>query len=233
MKELLGEDTSQVYLTPSLQEEIQKLQNLHTEILSGILTSFEKGVEIGERLSKIKERLPHGQFTSFIEKNIIAFSLRTAQRYMKIYEHRDELRMKLNENLDITSAIKFLTDQKNALRKKGEKPSKTQTETRDIFADHTNKVRMATHNFLRIAKTDPERALEKLKATPEKIPLVSEGIDIKVSKSHSRKEKLERDILNLESKKLEISKEIKKKRRELKLENKEGEKLHAIQLNLF
>ena len=70
MKELLNEDTSQVYLTPSLQEEIEKLQTLHTDILSGILTSFEKGVEIGERLYKIKERLPHGQFTSFIENNI-------------------------------------------------------------------------------------------------------------------------------------------------------------------
>lgn len=233
MKELLSEDTSQVFLTPSLQEEIDKIQTLHTDILAGIITSFEKGVEMGERLFKIKERLPHGQFTSFIENNIIAFSLRTAQRYMKIYEHRDELRIQLNENLDISSALKFLTNQKNSLRLKGKKPNKEETEKRSIFADHENKVRMATHNFLRIAKTNPERALEKLKATPEKIPLVNEGIDKKVSKSHSKKEKLEREIINLESKKLEINKEIKKKRRELKLENKEGEKLHAIQLNLL
>lgn len=233
MKELLNEDTSQVYLTPSLQEEIEKLQTLHTDILSGILTSFEKGVEIGERLYKIKERLPHGQFTSFIENNIKAFTLRTAQRYMKIFEHRDELRIKLNENLDISSALKFLTDQKKSLRLEGKKPSKEETEKRSTFADHKNKVRMATINYLRIAKTNPERALERLKTTPEKIPLISEGISEKVSKIKSKREKLQNDILDLENKKKNINKEIKKKRRELRLESKEGEKLHAIQLNLL
>ncbi len=49
---------------------IKEINNLHSEIITGIRATLHKAVELGGRLKEVKEILPHADFTSWMESNI-------------------------------------------------------------------------------------------------------------------------------------------------------------------
>jgi len=78
---------------------IEEILNLHDEIDQQAKTILPKIMRIGELLVEQKQKLPHGQFARWIEKNL-PFSTRTAQNYMRVFRHKEKIE---NENISVLS----------------------------------------------------------------------------------------------------------------------------------
>jgi len=86
--------------------QADRLKQLHGEIMGAARMVMDKAIEAGGILQEVKASLPHGEFTEWVEQNA-GFNIRTAQRYMKIYENRDVLK---NDSVSLlTDAHKMLT----------------------------------------------------------------------------------------------------------------------------
>jgi hypothetical protein len=56
-------------------------------------------MRVGELLVQQKQKLPHGEFTKWVEENL-PFCVRTAQNYMKVFRNNKQLK---NENVSLLS----------------------------------------------------------------------------------------------------------------------------------
>jgi hypothetical protein len=77
-----------------------EINRLHSEILDAAKTTIEKAIRIGKLLLEAKQNAGHGNWLAWIKDNI-SFDVRTAQRYIRVYEHRDLLK---NDNVSHLSA---------------------------------------------------------------------------------------------------------------------------------
>lgn len=102
---------------------ISEIEKYHAESVGGMRTSLLAAINAGERLTQKKDTLKHGEWTRWIVENL-SFDIRTAQRYMKAYEHRDQLK---NDTVShLTAAYRLLEDSVirvdvEAARKKAQK----------------------------------------------------------------------------------------------------------------
>lgn len=64
-----------------------RIRELHAEAQALAEGAIERALEAGELLAEVKETLPHGDFGAWVEENC-GFTVRTAQRYMRLHEHR-------------------------------------------------------------------------------------------------------------------------------------------------
>ncbi len=86
--------------------QAERLKQLHEEIMGAARMVLDKAIEAGGILHEVKAKLPHGDFSAWIETNT-GFNIRTAQRYMKIHDNRDQLK---NDSVSLlTDAHKLLT----------------------------------------------------------------------------------------------------------------------------
>lgn len=91
--------------------QAERLRQLHGEIVGAAWMVIEKAIEAGAILAEVKASLPHGGFTAWVEAEA-GFSVRTAQRYMKIYDNRDMIK---NDSVSLlTDAHRLLTESKQA-----------------------------------------------------------------------------------------------------------------------
>lgn len=223
----LQKETSQVFLTDSLRDEIQKIESLHTEVISSIITTFEKGCEIGERLVKIKEKLPHGQFISFVQTHITAFKLRMAQNYMKIFENKDELRVQLHNNLDISSAVKFLAKRKEKRIQENKRPTKEEIQAERVIDEHEKKLKTVWKKFQSLDKKSHRKALEYFSSpdNTDKKELLREIVLQKKENIGKTIEKRLEQVKRLKDK-------LEKKENELKEKIKENKRLDSLKEKL-
>lgn len=84
---------------------IREVRVLHEEIAGHIKSSLEKAFTIGGLLVLQKGRLQHGQFTSWLKKNV-PFSERTARNYMRLFN--DRYKLKTANVSDLSEAYRFL-----------------------------------------------------------------------------------------------------------------------------
>ena len=83
-----------------------RLNQLYLEIVKDAQSLLTRVIEAGGILTELKASLPHGEFAPWVNDNLV-FSMRTAQRYMKIYLHREELK---NDSVSLLNdAHKMLT----------------------------------------------------------------------------------------------------------------------------
>ncbi|TGK12817.1 DUF3102 domain-containing protein [Leptospira stimsonii] len=80
--------TSDDALIVQTDKVAESLNQLHQSILTSGKNMIKFAIEAGELLVKKKGELKHGEFTPWIEENL-SFKVRTAQRYVKIYEMRE------------------------------------------------------------------------------------------------------------------------------------------------
>lgn len=86
----------------------QQINTLHEGLESLMHQGIEMAFQIGELLTVTKQELPHGEFGTWIAENL-TFNARTAQRYMKLFENKEEL-----QNCGtISEAYRMLGDGKN------------------------------------------------------------------------------------------------------------------------
>jgi|ERR1035437_1115567 hypothetical protein len=72
-----------------LDEQVQKINALHTELTSLQIQSKQKTIEIGGLLSTLWDELPYSGIDSW-SKNSLAFSERTARMYMGSFAKKDK-----------------------------------------------------------------------------------------------------------------------------------------------
>ena len=88
---------------------MQQINVLHAEILGSLRLSVENAIQIGQLLIEQKAECAHGGWLPWLEKNV-KFTARTATNYMRLFEHRDELK---SANVsDLAEAYAVLLSQK-------------------------------------------------------------------------------------------------------------------------
>jgi hypothetical protein len=75
----------------AVESRAQKINKLHDGIIDALRKSVDKAIEIGELLTEQKAALAHGEWLPWLKANI-KFAERTAQDYMRFYEHRKMLK---------------------------------------------------------------------------------------------------------------------------------------------
>ncbi|MCZ8156819.1 MAG: DUF3102 domain-containing protein [Leptospira sp.] len=73
---------------PAVDHEITTLRNLHEGIIANARNMVQNAILIGEILTQKKSKLKHGEFIPWVESNL-NFKIRTAQRYVKMFENRE------------------------------------------------------------------------------------------------------------------------------------------------
>jgi hypothetical protein len=87
---------------------IDRLRELHGLIMGSAVKTIRAAIEAGGILVEVKGGLPHGEFTSWCEKNL-PFDVRTAQRYMRCYMLRGRL-LKNDSMSHLTGAYRLLEE---------------------------------------------------------------------------------------------------------------------------
>jgi Protein of unknown function (DUF3102) len=85
-----GIETTMETIIKSAGESISEIVTLHSEIVASARTTLDKAIRIGELLVREKKLLKHGEWLPFLAK--LPFSDPTAQRYMRCYGRRAELK---------------------------------------------------------------------------------------------------------------------------------------------
>ena len=124
----------------------KKIVKLHSQIVEYQFKGFNKAVELGDILSGIKQNLPHGAFTKWVEKEISFIGVRTAQHYMKFYHNEPTLRKQLGDNLSILEARNFMK------KSKTKDEIKLPVSTQKIINEQDEKIKNAEKDFKRFLK---------------------------------------------------------------------------------
>ena len=67
----------------------KELNELHQHIEGKLRSTVQEAIKAGGMLQQVKDDLPHGEFLSWIEKNLI-FTRMTAYNYMRVYEYKSK-----------------------------------------------------------------------------------------------------------------------------------------------
>lgn len=87
-------------------ENIERIIDLHTQLLSYGRKSLAVAIEVGQLLSEQKRTLQHGQWTAWIGEHL-PFGARTASTYMRLFAMKDLLK---SENIsDLGRAQQLMT----------------------------------------------------------------------------------------------------------------------------
>jgi len=87
--------------------EAAEIRKLHTELLGHVRITIKQAIRIGELLTAVKEGLEHGRWLPWLKANV-EFHERTARRYIRVFENREQL--KTDSVSDLTDAYRLLAD---------------------------------------------------------------------------------------------------------------------------
>ena len=93
----------------SLDTLAEEINEEHRAFVGMVRKTVEHGIHTGELLAQAKTQCPHGTWLPWLEKHFEG-SVRVAQYYMRLYNHRDELRAKTTNSthLSVSGALKEL-----------------------------------------------------------------------------------------------------------------------------
>ena len=91
------------------QAEAVKLRELHGSIMQHARMTLANAIEAGDTLMRVKAGLAHGQWLPWLKANV-PFSDRTAEKYMRCYERRAELKTKFesDSNFSLSEAYALI-----------------------------------------------------------------------------------------------------------------------------
>jgi hypothetical protein len=97
----------------SVTQSLKQIRKLHGEIFQAVRTSLPKAVKIGELLTGIKDKMDHGEWLPWIQKNL-PFSERTAQNYIRCFDEKDRLKSATVADLplSVSGALALLSEPK-------------------------------------------------------------------------------------------------------------------------
>jgi hypothetical protein len=97
-----------------LGELAEEINAEHRAFVGTFRKTVEHGIRAGELLSAAKRQSPHGTWLPWLRENFEG-SARTAQEYMRLYNHRNEVRAKARDTAYLTlgGALKEIAAPKN------------------------------------------------------------------------------------------------------------------------
>jgi hypothetical protein len=117
---------------PDEKDRVQEIIALYDEITGNLASALEKAIKIGQLLTIQKEISRHGKFSSWIRKNF-PFTERTAQNYMKVYRHREEIE---SENVSVLNdAYNILKLRRKKLKKREDQEEKRHFITFSLYKE--------------------------------------------------------------------------------------------------
>jgi hypothetical protein len=140
--------------TEALARLAQQINEEHRAFKSALTTALERGIHAGELLVLAKSKCQHGTWLTWLAENFEGAS-RTAQEYMRLYNHRDELRAKYAEaaHLSVSGALKELASPREVPPERELEAAGGETEYQQALSA-TYKSAVALRE---IAGIDPER----------------------------------------------------------------------------
>jgi hypothetical protein len=101
----------------NLGQLAEEINAEHRAFVGTFQKTVEHGIRAGELLSTAKAECAHGTWLPWLEENFEG-AARTAQEYMRLHNHRDEIRAKYADSahLSIGAALKELAAPKDAPR---------------------------------------------------------------------------------------------------------------------
>jgi len=93
-------------ITNKISTSVSEINDLHESILIDLGNAVKSAIMIGGKLAAEKEKVGHGNWLPWIESNL-NFSISTATRYMKLWEHREIVNSSSMTNLE--SALKLIS----------------------------------------------------------------------------------------------------------------------------
>lgn len=103
-----------------MPEVAKNLKTLTAEInaesrafVTGLRKTVEHGIRAGQKLAEAKALCAHGEWLTWLEENV-EVSVRSAQEFMRLYKHRDAVRVKARDSahLSVSAALKELAEPK-------------------------------------------------------------------------------------------------------------------------
>jgi len=83
--------------------EVEDIRQLHLDICKSGHIAITKGINMGGRLLTIREqKLKHGEWLPFCKH--VGISDTTARRYIRLWENREELKLKFGKMSNLTEA---------------------------------------------------------------------------------------------------------------------------------
>jgi Protein of unknown function (DUF3102) len=95
-----------------LEHLARRINHEHRAFLGTLRSTLEQGISVGALLYAAKARCPHGTWIPWLQANFEG-SVRSAQEYLRLFNHRVELREKARDSahLSVSGALKELTPQ--------------------------------------------------------------------------------------------------------------------------
>lgn len=112
--------TTAVKTTPSTisTDIVVRINTAHQRATEAAQTAVEAAFECGQALIEAKTALPHGEFQDWVRENC-TFSIRMAQKYMKVAKRLPDLQGK-NEPGALLTIADVLSDDKKPQKKSGD-----------------------------------------------------------------------------------------------------------------
>ena len=92
---------------PFFLDEAREIAELHDEMGSAFRSGMERAIRMGELLKTVKDGLPHGAFLPWIEAHC-PFKRIQANKYIRLYQHKDAVNVHSDVHLPIDAAIKLI-----------------------------------------------------------------------------------------------------------------------------
>lgn len=182
--------------------KVREIRKLYGEMQSLFLAALEKAIRMGEILSEIKEELPYGEFTTWVEASGMPFKVRTAQLYMRLYERQEELRTAGIEN--VREAQKFLSSGGNIDSEEAQRVAllEPQVASNDAGSESINTVNNDEVSAIKLTAREQQLVAEIIAVGGEK-KSAENGIRIqkwKAKKERERKQKEKQQLAQIKAK---------------------------------
>jgi hypothetical protein len=118
-----------------LADAAVEIKQLHADVHDGLRQTLPKAMRIGELLAEAKPKIAHGHWLDWVKQRC-GFNEVTAQRYMRLHNHRSEIEANTSTTMVLTidAAIKAIAKPRDSFSTtSGKKPSKTPTTTKDAI----------------------------------------------------------------------------------------------------
>jgi F0F1-type ATP synthase membrane subunit b/b' len=152
-----------------VKSRLREVGALHNEVLGAARTSLPKAIRIGEILSGFKPAVGHGNWLGWLAANV-SFSERTARNYIRVFEHRTELKSAIIA--DLTDAYRLLAEPMDATEEQANTDMTGATETTEANKANDDAESMGeateTENSTKQAESRPARKT-KTKSAKAKI----------------------------------------------------------------
>ena len=165
-------------MTTLMNNSIHKLNILHKNIEGKLKSTVHDAIMAGEILTNVKEKLAHGEFLPWIEKNCI-FKQTTAYNYMGVYQYKSKISTVVNlpeayKQVKQLESVKKQTENQKAFKrvqefkKSGVKPEGWRKNTDDkLFQEDVDRDNRIKQNKERMkdewqGKSENDKAFDNL-----------------------------------------------------------------------